>query len=107
MFSFVILDCSFVIIGDCVLFGFFVFIFLVIYEIGVQLWRDVVEYVCLVIIKDDCWIGGNVIIMFGVMIGKGCIIGVGSVVIKDIFDFLVVIGLFVKVVKIVDLVLDI
>ncbi|KAB2573958.1 putative acetyltransferase [Lasiodiplodia theobromae] len=37
-----------------------------------------------VIIEDDCWIGGSVIIMPGVCIGRGCVIGAGSVVTKDV-----------------------
>lgn len=35
-------------------------------------------------IEDDCWLGGNVTIMPGVRIGKGCVIGAGSVVTRDI-----------------------
>ncbi|OJD30949.1 maltose o-acetyltransferase [Diplodia corticola] len=37
-----------------------------------------------VTIEDDCWIGGGVIIMPGVRIGRGCVIGAGSVVTKDV-----------------------
>ncbi|KAF2150710.1 trimeric LpxA-like protein [Myriangium duriaei CBS 260.36] len=33
-------------------------------------------------IDDDCWIGGNAIILAGVTIGKGCTVGAGSVVTK-------------------------
>ena len=33
-------------------------------------------------IGDDCWLGGNVIVLPGVTIGKGCTIGAGSVVTK-------------------------
>ncbi len=35
-------------------------------------------------IEDDCWIGGNAIILPGVTIGRGSVIGAGSVVNKDI-----------------------
>lgn len=36
-----------------------------------------------ILIKDGCWIGANSTILPGVTIGKGCIIGAGSVVVKD------------------------
>lgn len=35
-------------------------------------------------IEDDCWIGSNVIILDGVTIGRGSVIGAGTVVTKDI-----------------------
>ena len=35
-------------------------------------------------IEDDCWIGSNVIILDGVTIGKGSVIGAGTLVTKDI-----------------------
>lgn len=36
------------------------------------------------IIEDDVWIGARVFINYGIKIGKGAIIGAGSVVTKDI-----------------------
>lgn len=35
-------------------------------------------------IEDDCWIGSNCIILDGVTIGKGSVIGAGTLVAKDI-----------------------
>lgn len=35
-------------------------------------------------IEDDCWIGSNVIILDGVTIGKGSVIGGGTLVTKDV-----------------------
>ena len=35
-------------------------------------------------IEDDCWIGSNVVILDGVTIGKGSVIGAGTLVTKDL-----------------------
>lgn len=35
-------------------------------------------------VEDDCWIGSNVVILDGVTIGKGSVIGAGTLVTKDI-----------------------
>lgn len=45
-----------------------------------------------VTIGDDVWIGSRVIILPGVKIGKGCVIGAGSVVPKDIPDYAIAAG---------------
>ena len=37
-----------------------------------------------VIIEDDVWLGANVVVLPGVKIGKGAIVGAGSVVTKNI-----------------------
>lgn len=50
-------------------------------------------------IKDDCWIGSNVIILDGVTIGKGCVIGAGTIVTKDIPDGSIVIDKRKKVIR--------
>ena len=45
-----------------------------------------------VVIGDDVWIGGRVIILPGVHIGRGAIVGAGAVVTKDVPDYAVVGG---------------
>lgn len=35
-------------------------------------------------VEDDCWIGSNVTILDGVIIGKGSVIGAGTLVTKDV-----------------------
>lgn len=37
-----------------------------------------------IVIEDGCWIGANVTILPGVRIGKGTVVGAGSVVIRDL-----------------------
>jgi acetyltransferase-like isoleucine patch superfamily enzyme len=52
------------------------------------------------VIIDDCvWIGNNVSILPGVHIGKGCIIGVGSVVTTDIPEYSIAVGSPAKIIK--------
>lgn len=50
-------------------------------------------------IKDKAWIGFNSIIMKGVTIGKGAIVGAGSVVVKDVPDYAVVGGNPAQIIK--------
>jgi maltose O-acetyltransferase len=50
-------------------------------------------------IEDDVWIGARVLIMPGIKIGKGAIIGAGSVVTKDIPPYAICAGNPVRVIK--------
>ena len=52
-----------------------------------------------IVIDDDVWIGGQVIILPGVHIGKGAIIGAGAVVTKDVPDYAIVGGNPAKIIK--------
>jgi acetyltransferase-like isoleucine patch superfamily enzyme len=52
-----------------------------------------------IIIKDHAWIGFNSIILRGVTIGKGAVIGAGSVVTKDVPDYTVAAGNPAKIIK--------
>ena len=55
-----------------------------------------------VIIEDNVWIGMKSSIMPGVRIGKGAIIGAGSVVTKDIPPFAIAAGVPARVIKIIN-----
>ena len=37
-----------------------------------------------IVVEDDCWIGSNVVILDGVTIGKGSVIGAGTLVSKNV-----------------------
>ena len=52
-----------------------------------------------IIIEDDVWIGRNAIVMPGIKIGKGSIIGAGSVVTRNVESFSVVGGVPAKLIK--------
>ena len=52
-----------------------------------------------IIIENDVWIGARSIITKGVSIGKGAIIGAGSVVTKDVPSYTLVCGNPAKVIK--------
>jgi maltose O-acetyltransferase len=49
-------------------------------------------------IGDDAWIGIRAIILPGVKIGKGAVVGAGSIVTKDVPDYSIVVGVPAKVV---------
>ena len=52
-----------------------------------------------IIIEEDCWLGANVKVLAGVHIGKGCVIGAGSVVTHDIEPFSVAVGVPARIIK--------
>ena len=52
-----------------------------------------------IVVEDDVWIGLDAMILSGVKIGKGAIIGAGSVVAKDIPPYAIAVGNPAKVVK--------
>lgn len=94
----VILDSAKVTIGSNVMFG-----------PGVQIYtsnhpkdflqRRKVEEAKPITIGNDCWIGGNSIILPGITIGNNCIIGAGSVVTKNVFNNSLVAGNPAKKIK--------
>jgi len=50
-------------------------------------------------IGNDVWIGINAIIRAGVTIGNGSVIGMGSIVTKDVDDFTIVAGCPAKIIR--------
>ena len=45
-----------------------------------------------IVIKNNCWIGANSVVLKGVTIGEGAIIGAGAVVTKDIEPYSINVG---------------
>lgn len=91
-YSLTVLDTSLVVIGDRVQIATGVSIFTAGHDTSVLSRRKGVEFGHPIFIEDDCWIGGNVVILPGVRIGKGSTIGAGSVVTADIPPYSVAVG---------------
>ncbi len=51
-----------------------------------------------IVIEDDCWIGANVIILSGALIGRGAVIAAGSVVVGSIPPYAIAGGVPAKVI---------
>jgi acetyltransferase-like isoleucine patch superfamily enzyme len=52
-----------------------------------------------IVIGDDAWLGVGVTVLDGVRIGKGAVIGAGSVVARDVPDYCIAVGVPARVVK--------
>ena len=94
-----ILDVAKVTIGNNVLLAPNVAIYTAGHPIHPDARNSKYEYGLPVVIGDDCWIGGSVVIIPGVKIGSGCVIGAGSVVVRDIPPNTVAVGNTCKVVR--------
>ena len=64
-------------------------------EVGTELAKPIT-------IEDNVWLGGNVVVLAGITIGRNSVIGAGSVVSKDIPENSVAIGNPCKVIKTID-----
>jgi len=53
-------------------------------------------------VDDDAWLGVGVIVLDGVRIGKGAVIGAGSVVTNNVADNAIAVGIPARVVKMRD-----
>ena len=74
-----------------------------IYTAGIPVYPDVrntaYEYGIEIVIGDSVWIGGNTVICPGVHIGSCSVIGAGSVVTRDIPDWVIAAGNPCRVVR--------
>lgn len=57
------------------------------------------EYAKPIEVGNDVWIGGNVVVLPGTKIGNNCVIGAGSVVVKDIPENSIAVGNPCKVIR--------
>lgn len=52
-----------------------------------------------IVVEDDAWLGVGVIVLDGVRIGKGAVVGAGSIVTHDVPNEAIVVGVPARVVK--------
>jgi len=95
----VMLDVAEIHIGDNVLLGPNVQIYSTTHPLDPIERASGKEYCAPITIGDNCWIGGSVIILPGITIGKNSVIGAGSVVTKDIPEGVVAAGNPCRVIK--------
>jgi galactoside O-acetyltransferase len=91
-FNLTIIDDYKVTIGSNVMFGPNVTIAVTNHPVHPDLRREGEMYALPVVIEDDVWIGSGAIILPGVTIGKGCVIGAGAIVTKDIPANVIAVG---------------
>ncbi|MGE0453013.1 MAG: DapH/DapD/GlmU-related protein [Vicinamibacteria bacterium] len=52
-----------------------------------------------VTIEDDVWIGANAVILPGVRLGRGCVVGAGAVVTRDVAERGIAVGVPARVTR--------
>ncbi len=83
-FNCVFLDCNYIKMGNNVFLGPAVQIYTAFHPVDASQRIKGTELALPVIIGDNVWIGGSVVICAGVTVGNNTTIGAGSVVVKDI-----------------------
>uniref|UniRef100_A0AAV1TK00 Maltose/galactoside acetyltransferase domain-containing protein n=1 Tax=Peronospora matthiolae TaxID=2874970 RepID=A0AAV1TK00_9STRA len=83
-FNCVLLDVCEITIGNRVMFGPNVQLYTATHPLGPKARASGYELGKPITIEDDVWIGGNVVVVPGVRIGRGAVIGAGSVVTKNV-----------------------
>jgi maltose O-acetyltransferase len=98
-FGLVILDVAAVTIGDDVQIGPYVQLLTATHPLEAQARRDKWESAEPIVIEDNVWLGGGVIVCPGVTIGANTVVGAGSVVTRDLPPDVIAVGAPAKVVK--------
>jgi maltose O-acetyltransferase len=94
-------DIGKIIIGQDVLMGPEVMIYTSNHKVQKDMIIRLQEYdVKDIVIEDDVWIGARVIILPGVTIGRGSVIGAGSIVTRNVDPYTIVAGVPAKVIGI-------
>ncbi len=88
----VMLDAAEIHIGDRVSLGPGVQLYATTHLLDAEERASGLEMIAPITIEDDCWLGGGVLVMPGVRIGKATVIGAGSVVTRDVPPGVVALG---------------
>lgn len=94
-----IIDVATVKIGDNCMFAPNVSIYTAGHPVHPAARNTLYEYGIAITIGDNVWVGGNTVILPGVHIGSNTVIGAGSVVTKDIPDWVIAAGNPCKVIR--------
>lgn len=101
-FDCVLLDVGRITIGKHVLFGPAVHLYAATHPLDAEE-RRLYEYGWPITIEDDCWIGGGSKVLAnrpeGIVIGRGSVIGAGSVVTRSIPPFSLAVGSPARVIR--------
>ena len=95
----IFLDAEKITIGDRVLLGPNVHLYTTTHPTNARKRAMGIQLIAPVDIGNDCWIGGNTVVMPGVSIGSGSIIGAGSVVTTSIPSDVIAVGSPCKVIR--------
>ena len=95
----VMLDAAEIRIGDRVLLGPAVHLYTTTHPLDARQRAAGVQMIAPITLGDDCWIGGNTVVMPGVTIGARAVIGAGSVVTHDIAADVVAMGSPCRVIR--------
>ncbi len=91
-YNLTVLDVAPVTVGDNVLIAPNVSIYTAGHPVHPFARNSMYEYGIPITIGDNVWIGGNVVICPGVNIGSGSVIGAGSVVTRDVPEYVIAVG---------------
>lgn len=95
----VILDCAKIKFGDNVLIGPNCGFYTAEHPLDVATRNSGLEFAKPITVGNNVWFGGNVCVTSGVTIGDNCVIGAGSVVVKDIPANSIAVGNPCKVIR--------
>ena len=97
--NFYFMDGAKITVGDNVFIGPSCGFYTANHPLDYQTRNQGIEQALPILIGNNVWLGGNVIVLPGVKIGDGCVIGAGSVVTKDIEANSIATGVPCKVIK--------